>query len=138
MKSHLDCILKRPDIFMDTSRHFILGSFTWCSALSPEIKLYFCQNDRNQITPAMTFKRTCTLKAKSKVCSHESLMPVWNFISAKITDMKSIPVWVSFYLSSFEHQQRVDWTPKGDFQQKWNFITVRVHFASHVKVQLLR
>ena len=27
MKSHLDCILGRPDIFMDTSRHFILVSF---------------------------------------------------------------------------------------------------------------
>ena len=60
---------------------------------------------------AMSFKRTCALKAISnesalihfvlgKFCSHESLTPVWNFISVKMTDMESMPPWVSFCLYS--------------------------------------
>ena len=39
-----------------------------------------------------------------KLCSHENLMPVWNLISVKMTDMKSIPFWVSFRLNSCEHK----------------------------------
>ena len=46
--------------------------------------------------PALSFKRTCALNATSnesalihfvsgKLCSHENLMPVWNFISVKLT-----------------------------------------------------
>ena len=65
--------------------------------------------------PAVSFKRTCTLKAISnesaliqfvlgKFCSHENLMPVWNFISVKMTDMKSTPFWLSFYLNSCEYK----------------------------------
>ena len=66
-------------------------------------------------TPALRFKRTCALNATSnesalihfvsgKLCSHENLMPVWNFISVKMTDMKSIPFWVSFRRNSCEHK----------------------------------
>ena len=51
----------------------------------------------NEITPAMSFKRSCALNAISnesalthfasgKLCSHENLMSVWNFISVKMTD----------------------------------------------------
>ena len=64
---------------------------------------------------ALSFKCTCALNATSnesalihfvwgKLCSHENLMPVWNFISVKMTDMKSIPFWVSFHLNSCEHK----------------------------------
>ena len=73
--------------------------------LSPKMKFHFCQNDRNEITPAVSFKvkRTCALNTISdeyafihftsgKFCSHENLMPVSNFISVKMTDMKSMPV----------------------------------------------
>ena len=94
---------------------------------------------------AMSFKRACALNATSnesvlihfvsgKFCSYESLMSDWNFILVKMTDMKSIPFWVSFHLNSCEHKQRPDWTPKWDFQPKWNLIPVWVHFASHVNV----
>ena len=68
--------------------------------------------------PALSFKRTCALNSTSnesvlihfayfvlgKLYSHESLMSVWNFISIKITDMKSIPFWVSFRFNSCEHK----------------------------------
>ena len=51
--------------------------------------------------PALSFNRTCALNAtfneyalihfvSGKLCSHENLMPVSNFISVKMTDMKSI------------------------------------------------
>ena len=63
--------------------------------------------------------------------------PKWNFISAKVTDMKSILFWVSFRLNACEHVKRVDWIPKWGFQPKWNLIPVWVHFASHVNVLLL-
>ena len=66
--------------------------------------------------PVLSFKGTCVLNATlnnnesalihfvlGKLCSHENFMPVLNFISVKITDMKSIPFWVSFRLSSSEH-----------------------------------
>ena len=65
--------------------------------------------------PALSFKRTCALNVTSnesaliyfvsgKLCSHENLMPVLNFISVKMTDMKSILIWVSFRLNSWEHK----------------------------------
>ena len=51
------------------------------------MKCHFCQNDRNEITPEMSLKRTCALNAISnesalihypsgKFCSHENLVPV--------------------------------------------------------------
>ena len=51
------------------------------------MKFHFCQNDRNEITPAINFKRICALNAISnesalihfashKFCSYENLMPV--------------------------------------------------------------
>ena len=67
------------------------------------MKFRFLQNDQNEITHAMSFKRTCALNAISngsalthftlgKYWSHENLMPVWNFISVKMTSIKSIPI----------------------------------------------
>ena len=76
--------------------------------------------------------------ASSKLCSDEYPMPVWNFMSVKMTDMKSIPVWVSFCLNSCEHKEPADWTTKWGFQPKWNLIPVWAHFDSHVNVPLYR
>ena len=53
-----------------------------------------------------------------------------------MVDMKSIPIWVSFRLNSCEHKKRADWTPKWDFQSKWNLIPVWVHFAFDVNALL--
>ena len=83
--------------------------------LSTEIKFHFCQNDRMKSIPGLSFQCTCALNAASnkstliyfvsdKLCSHENLMPVWNVISVKMTDIKSIPFWGSFHLNSCEHK----------------------------------
>ena len=56
---------------------------------------------------ALSFKCTCAVDATSnesvlihfvwgKLCSHKNLMLVWNFISVKMADMKSIPFWFHF------------------------------------------
>ena len=74
------------------------------------MKFHFCQSDRYKIHTHTEFKRTCALIARSnesalihfvsgKLCSHENLMPVLNFISVKMTDLKSITSRVSFRLS---------------------------------------
>ena len=81
--------------------------FTW--NLSPEIKTDFCQNDRSEMAPAMTFKRTCSLSAifsesalinftSGKFCLHEKLRFKFHF------DQNSIPVWVSFHLNLCENK----------------------------------
>ena len=65
--------------------------------------------------PALSLKRTCALIATSnesaliyfvsgKLCSHENPMPVWHFISVKLTGMKTIPFWVLIRLNSCEHK----------------------------------
>ena len=65
--------------------------------------------------PALSFKRTWALNATSKesafihfvsgkLCSHGNLMPIWNFISVKMTDMKFIPFWVSFRFNLSEQR----------------------------------
>ena len=109
MKFHFGCISKWPDILMDMCRHFISGGVYM---IFYHLKWNFISVkmiDMKSIT-ALTFKRTCTLNAASnesvlihfvsgKLCSHKNLMPVWNFISVKMTDVKSIPFWVSFRLN---------------------------------------
>ena len=110
MKFHFACISKRLNILMDMCRHFILGS----------VYMIFHQPKWNVISVkvadiksilALSFKRTCAVMAKSnesalihfvsgKLCSHENLMPVWNFILVKLTNIISIPFWVSFCHSS--------------------------------------
>ena len=83
--------------------------------LSQEIKFHFCQNDRYEIHTSIEFQTHMRIKCNIhndsavhfvsvKLCSHKNLMPVWNFISVKMTDMKSIPIWVSFCLNSCEHK----------------------------------
>ena len=113
MKFHFGCISKRPDILMDTCRHFISDNVYM---IFYHLKWNFMSVKMTDMKPisALSFKRTSALNpasnesaliyfVSSKLCSHENLMPVWNFISVKMTDMISIPFWVSFHLNSCEH-----------------------------------
>ena len=117
MKFHFGCISKRPDILMDMCRHFISGS-VYTIFYHPKWNFISVKMTDMKSVPALSFKRTCALNSTSnesvlihfayfvlgKLYSHESLMPVWNFISIKISDMKSIPFWVSFRFNSCEHK----------------------------------
>ena len=113
-KFHFDCISKRPDILMDMCRHFISGS-VYMIFYHPEWNFISVKITDMKSRPALSFKRTSALNITSNECvlihfvsgksfSHENLMPVWNFISVKMNDMKSIPFWVSFCLNSCEHK----------------------------------
>ena len=78
------------------------------------MKFHFCESDRYEIHTRIEFQthmrinrniqRVCAYLVSGKLSSQENLMPVWNFISVKMTDMKSIPFWVSFRLNSCEHK----------------------------------
>ena len=114
MKFHFGCMSKRPNILMDMCRHFISDSVYMIFHHKKWNFISVKMTDMKSIT-ALSFKRTCALNATSnefalihfvsdKFCSHENLMPVWNFISIKMTDIKSIPFWVSFRLNSCEHK----------------------------------
>ena len=93
-------ISKWPSMLMGIRTHFISGSVYMI--FSPEMKFHFCQNECDEITLARIFKRTCLLSTISnesalihfvsgKFFPDENLMPAWNFISVKMTDMKSKP-----------------------------------------------
>ena len=114
MKFNFSCISKRPDILMDMCRHFISDSVYMIFYHKKWNFISVKMTDKKSI-PALSCKHTCTLNATSnesalihfvsdKLCSNENLMPVWNFISVKMTDMKSIPFWVSFRFNSCEHK----------------------------------
>ena len=79
------------------------------------MKFHFWQNDRYEIHTRIEFQAHMRINETSsesalihfvsgKLCSHENLMPVWNFISVKMTDLKFIPFWISFRLDSCEHK----------------------------------
>ena len=100
MKFHFGCISKQPDILMDMCKHFISG-FVYMISYHPKWSFISVKMTTLKSIPALSFKLTCTLNAKSnesvliqflsgKLCSHENLMSVWNFISVKMTDMKHI------------------------------------------------
>ena len=114
MKFRFGCISKWPDILMDMCRHFISGG-VYMIFYHPIWNFISLKMTDMKSIPALNFKRTCALNAASnesalihfvsgKVCSHENLTPVSNFILVKMTDMKSIPFWVSFHLSSCGHK----------------------------------
>ena len=114
MKFHFGCISKRLDILMDMCRQFIWGS-VYMIFYHPKWNFISVKVTDVKSIPALSFKRICTLNATSnesvlihfvsgKLCSYENLIPVWNFISVKMTDMRSIPFWVSFRLNSCEHK----------------------------------
>ena len=114
MKFHFGSISKRPDILMDMCRHFFSGG-AYIIFHHPKWNFILVKMTDMKSIPSLSFNHTCALIATSnesalihfvsgKLCSHENLMPVWNFISVKMTDMKSIPFWVSFRLNSCEHK----------------------------------
>ena len=104
--------LKQPDIFIDICRHFISGS-VYIIITRHEISFL---SKRLMWNPYLRWvSNACALNATpnestlihfvlGKLCSHENLMPVWDFISVKMTDIKSIPFWVSFRPNSCEHK----------------------------------
>ena len=113
-KFHFGCISKCPDILMNMCRHFISGG-VYIIFYYPKWNFISVKMTNMKSIPALNFICTCALNATSnesalihfvsgKLCSHEDLMPVWNFVSVKMTDMKSIPFWVSFHLNSCEHK----------------------------------
>ena len=141
MKFHFGCISKKANILMDMCRHFISGS-VYIIFYLPKWNFISVKMTDIKSMPALCFKRTYVLIATpnesaliyfvlGKLCSHENLTPVWNFISVKMTDIKSISFWVSFRLNSREHKKRVDWTPKWDFQPKWNLISPLMWMYPH-------
>ena len=102
------------DILLDMCRHFISGG-VYMIFYHPKWNFISLKMTDMKSIPALNFKRTCALNAASnesapirfvsgKVCSHENLTPVSNFILVNMTDMKSIPFWVSFHLSSCGHK----------------------------------
>ena len=114
IKFHFGCILKRPDILMDMCNHFISG-IVYMIFYHPKWSFISVKMIDMKSISAMSFKHTCTLNAifneselihfvSGKFCSHENLIPVWNFISVKMTDMKSIPFCISFRLNSCKHK----------------------------------
>ena len=114
MQFHFGCISKWPKSLMDMYRHFISDS-TYMILYQPKWNFISVKVTDMKSIPALSFKRTCALNATSnksalihfvsgKLCSHENLMPVWHFVSVKMTDMKSTPFWVSLRLNSYEHK----------------------------------
>ena len=100
MKFHFGCISKQPDVLMDMCKHFISG-IVYMISYHPKWSFISVKMTTLKSIPALSFKLTCALNAKSnesvliqflsgKLCSHENLMSVWNFISVKMTDMKHI------------------------------------------------
>ena len=64
MMFHFGWISKRANILMEMLRYFISGS-VYMIFYHPKWKFFFCQNDCNEITPTMSFKRTRALNAIS-------------------------------------------------------------------------
>ena len=114
MQFHFGCISKWPKSLMDMCRHFISDS-AYMIFYHPKWNFISVKVTDMKSIPAPSFNPACALNttsdksalihfASGKLCSHKNLMPVWNFISVKMTDMKSILFWVSFRLSSCEHK----------------------------------
>ena len=140
MKFHFGCLSKQPDILMDMRRWFIFGG-----VYQPKWNFISVKMTDMKSILAMSFKCTCALNAISnkfalinfasgKFCSHENSMVVWNFIWPKMTDTKSITVWVSFRLTQFMWTKVKSWlnSKMRDFHPKWNFMPVWVDFALNV------
>ena len=119
MQFHLGYILKRPDIFIDICRYFISGS-VYIIITRREISFLSKRPIWNPhlrwVSNAYALNATPNESALihfvlGKLCSHENLNyylhnnhPTWDFISVKMTDIESIPFWVSFRPNSCEHK----------------------------------
>ena len=89
IKFHFSCISKWPNILTDMCRHFISGSVH--IFYHPKWNFISVKMTDMKSIHALRFKCTWTLNATSKksalihfvsrkLCSHENLMPVWNFM----------------------------------------------------------
>ena len=98
MKFYFGCISKQPYILMDMCKHFISGS-VYMIFYHPKWNSISVKMTDLKSIPAMSFKHTCALNAISnksalihfilgKFSSHENLMPIWNFISVKISPFR--------------------------------------------------
>ena len=120
---------------MGICRHFISVS-VYIIFYHPKWNFISVKMTNMKSIPAMSFKLTCALNATSnetalihfvsgKFCSHENLMPVWNFISVKMTDMKFIPFWVSFCLNSCKEltEHRSEIFNRNEVSYRFKFIS---------------
>ena len=129
--------------------------FWWaCVRISFRVvfKWYFslCQNEYDEITLGRIFKRTCALSTISNESalihfvlgnffSDENLMPAWNFISVKMTNMKSIPD--SFHFPSFlvntSKEQTEHWSKifhRNEISSRFEFISPLMWTYSYFKL----
>ena len=114
MKFHFGCISKRPDILMDMCRHFISVSVYMIFYQQNEI----CVSKWPIWNPYLhwvicTWALNPTSNKSALIhfvplCSHENVMPVWNFILVKMNDMKSIP-FLSLFSLQFIGTQVKSW-----------------------------
>ena len=130
MKLKFDCISKRPNILMETCRHFI-SSNVYMTFYHPKWNFIFVKMTDIKSIPALSFKRTCTLNATSNwsenlsrfEISFHSKWSIWN------------PYRFEFHFASIHvNTNKKLRTPKWDFQLKWNLILIWVHFTSRVNV----
>ena len=108
MEFHFGCISKRPDVLIAA-----ISGGVYMIFYNPKWSFISIKMIDMKSIPAISFKRTCALNGtfnesalihfvSGELFSHENLIPVWNFIAVKMTDIKSIPFWVSFRLNSCE------------------------------------
>ena len=129
MKSHLGCLSKRPNIVMEISRHFISDNVYFIFYHPKWNFIFFKMSDMKSIAP-QSFKYTCILNQTSnqsplipfvsgKLCWHENLMPIWNFISVKMSDLNSV---LKFILPQFMWTQAKSWEHQREISN-WNEIS---------------
>ena len=135
MMFHFGWISKRANILMEMLRHFISGS-VYMIFYHPKWKFFFCQNDCNEITPTMSFKRTRALNAISNKpplvhyvlgnffnmnipCGFEILFrPKWPLWSPHRFELISPLMWTSKYILQIIFWHEVLVNPFQTFHQK--------------------
>ena len=119
-------------------RHFISGS-VYMIFYHPKWNFISLKMTDMKSIAALSFKRTCALNAISnesalihfvsgKLCSHENLMPVWNFISVKLTIWN--PYRFEFHFASIHVNTSKELTEHRSEIFNWNEISYRFEFIS--------
>ena len=130
MKLIIGCISKRPNILMETCRHFI-SSNVCTTFYHPKWNFIFVKMTDIKSTPALSFKRTYTLNATSNWSE--------NLIQFEISFQSKWSIWNPYrfefhfaliHVNTSKELRTLKW----DFQLKWNLILIWVHFTSHVNV----
>ena len=138
MQFHFGCISKRPNSLIDMCRHSISGS-VYMIFYHPRWNFISVKMTDMKFIPALSFKRTRALNATSnesalihfvsgKLCSHENLMPVWNFISVKLTIWN--PYRFEFHFASIHVNTSKELTEHQSEIFNWNEISYRFEFIS--------